>query len=335
MVSTLAVKPTAKQAWESLRIMRIGDDRGRKTSAQRVRRQYEELALRDGEGIEDFALRLTNIVSQLATLGDPEDLTKVVEKYLRIARGRYKQLVVSMETLLDISTQSIEEVTGCLMASEDDPEPPPKQDGGKLYLTEEQWLERYKQEEQENNRSGSGSSSCGKRRPPKGKSRGDCKSKKRDKQAQAQAHVAQDDEPTLFLLESDVGPTPSTVVTAGSTSRRPPSSDEVHLVEEKVFAALDDTPEKDLRRWIFDTGASNHMTGLRTAFSDLYTGIAGTVQFGDGSVVRIEGCSTILFDCKNGEHRALPNAYFIPCLTANIISCSQFDETGFKILIGD
>ncbi|WVZ98284.1 hypothetical protein U9M48_043746 [Paspalum notatum var. saurae] len=163
--------------------MRIGDDHVRKSSAQRVRRQYEELALRDGEGVEDFALRLTNIVSQLATLGDPEDPIKVVEKYLRIARKRYKQIVVSMETLLDISTLSIEEVTGRIMASEDDVEQPPKQDAGKLYLTQEQWLERYKQKEQESNPSGGGSSSRGKRRPPKGKSRGGETSETRDKSA--------------------------------------------------------------------------------------------------------------------------------------------------------
>jgi hypothetical protein len=31
---------------------------------QRVRRQYEELALKEGEGVEDFALCFTNIVSQ-------------------------------------------------------------------------------------------------------------------------------------------------------------------------------------------------------------------------------------------------------------------------------
>ncbi|WVZ71837.1 hypothetical protein U9M48_020372 [Paspalum notatum var. saurae] len=125
-----------------------------------------------------------------------------------------------------------------------------------------------------------------------------------------------------------------TTVTAAKTPRRPPPSGEVHLVE-KVFAALDDAPVKEPRRWIFDTGASNHMIGARAAFSDLDTGIAGTVRFGDGSVVRIKGCGTVLFDCKNGEHRALPNTYFIPRLTANIISCGQLGETGFEILIGD
>jgi hypothetical protein len=45
---------------------------------------------------------------------------KVVLKYLRITRLRYKQLVLSIETLLDVSTLSIEEVTGRLKAVEDD-----------------------------------------------------------------------------------------------------------------------------------------------------------------------------------------------------------------------
>jgi len=57
-------------------------------------------------------LRMTGIVQRLATLGDPEPDEKVVAKYLRVVRPRYKQLVISIETLLDISKLSIEEVTG-------------------------------------------------------------------------------------------------------------------------------------------------------------------------------------------------------------------------------
>ena len=111
-------------------------------------------------------------MNQLSTLGDPEDLKKVVEKYLRIARVRYKHLVISMETLLDISMLSIEEVTGRLLASEDDSESTPKQAGGKLYLMEEQWLEWYKQKEVGNGRTNNGVGGRGKHRGSEGKGRG-------------------------------------------------------------------------------------------------------------------------------------------------------------------
>ncbi|EEC81933.1 hypothetical protein OsI_25798 [Oryza sativa Indica Group] len=114
-----------------------------------------------------------------------------------------------------------------------------------------------------------------------------------------------------------------------------PRLDVVELVEQKVFAALDDATDHDNKRWILDTGASNHMTGSRAAFSDIDTNVTGNVRLGDGSLVRIGGRGTILFACKNGEHRMLHNAYYLPCLAANIISVGQLDETGFKVLVED
>ena len=75
------------------------------------------------------------------------------------------------------------------------------------------------------------------------------------------------------------------------------------------------------------------MTSARSAFSELDSGIHGTVKFGDGSVVGIEGRGTVLFNCKSGEHQALTGVYHIPRLTTNIISLGQLEEDGFKILL--
>jgi hypothetical protein len=143
--------------------MRIGDERIRKASAQKVRHDYETLAFRDGESVEDFALRLSGMVSQLAILGDPEPEEKVVQKYLRMARPRFKQLIISIETLLDTSTLSVEEITGRLKSAKDDPETPSGQSFGKLYVTEEEWIERYKKKEQGGGRGGSNSGGRNKR----------------------------------------------------------------------------------------------------------------------------------------------------------------------------
>jgi len=152
---------------------------------------------------------------------------KVVTKYLRVVRPRYKQLVISIGTLLDISQLSIEEVTGRLKAA-DDVEPVLAQTaGGKLLLTEEQWVERYKKKSNESGRSGSGSGGRGKGRgrgrgrgsgdsrggssstcpPPdnpcphcgkKGHWARDCRSKKEEESAQ-EAHVSQEEEATLMM----------------------------------------------------------------------------------------------------------------------------------------
>ncbi|XP_066384710.1 uncharacterized protein [Miscanthus floridulus] len=60
------------------------------------------------------------------------------------------------------------------------------------------------------------------------------------------------------------------------------------------------------QRWYLDSGASNHMTGFKAAFSELNDDVTGTVKFGDGSRLR-----------------------------SSIISISQLDERGSQVLIKD
>lgn len=38
----------------------------------------------------------------------------------------------------------------------------------------------------------------------------------------------------------------------------------------------------------------------------------------------------VTFQCKNGEHRALTEVYYIPCLRSNIISLGQLEEGGCR-----
>ena len=73
------------------------------------------------------------------------------------------------------------------------------------------------------------------------------------------------------------------------------------------------------------------MSGCRAAFAELNPAVCGTVRFGDDSVVRIEGCGTVVFTCKNGEHRSFSGVYYIPRLTTNIVSVGQLDEVDYDI----
>ena len=75
------------------------------------------------------------------------------------------------------------------------------------------------------------------------------------------------------------------------------------------------------------------MIRARFSFSELDSGIRGTVKFGDGSVVEIEERDTILFIGKGGEHCKLTDVYFIPRLKANLVSLGQLDKAGYHISI--
>ncbi|XP_076913584.1 uncharacterized protein LOC143572260 [Bidens hawaiensis] len=92
----------------------------------------------------------------------------------------------------------------------------------------------------------------------------------------------------------------------------------VFLNEKKVIPG--NYESKDGDEWYLDNGASNHMTGNKSFFSELNNRVTGKIKFGDDSYVDISGKGSILFETKSGEHRLLTDVYFIPSLRSNIIS---------------
>jgi hypothetical protein len=116
----------------------MGSDRARKTTLQALRKKWENLAFKPGEDVDDFALCLNTLQQKMMQFGEE----RAVEKLFRCIPEKYKQIARSIESLLDLSTMSIEEAIGHLkVVDSDEPQPlsGPITVGGKLYLTREQW----------------------------------------------------------------------------------------------------------------------------------------------------------------------------------------------------
>ncbi|XP_071680382.1 uncharacterized protein [Lolium perenne] len=135
MLRSLAVKDTAKEAWDALKTLRLGSERVREARAQTRRSEFENLRFKDGEKVEQFAMRLTGIMHELE---------------------RFKQLAYSIQQLLDLKKLTVEELTGRFLAVEEEldlEEEEGGQHGGThLLLTEEQWMERMKNKKNNNGR---------------------------------------------------------------------------------------------------------------------------------------------------------------------------------------
>jgi hypothetical protein len=100
-----------------------------------------------------------------------------------------------------------------------------------------------------------------------------------EKKKDEEIHAAQDDEedePTVFMV--------SAVAIQPVTDQAHPTA--VHLDMGKLFIQLG---ENGSARWILDSGATNHMTGVRKVFSEIDLRVHDMVHFGDGSVMNIEG----------------------------------------------
>jgi hypothetical protein len=111
--------------------------------------EYEALEFRDGEAVE-VPLYLTGIVTQLGALGEPISKEAVVCKFLRTTLEKFDQLVMSIETCLEMEVFTIEDVTGRLKAGEEcfasraARTTTSSGTSTKLLLTQEEWEARSK-----------------------------------------------------------------------------------------------------------------------------------------------------------------------------------------------
>ena len=139
----LGVKSSAKEAWVAIAAMRVGFDRTKKATAQLLKQEYANLMFKDGETVENFSLRLQMPISKLKSHGVTIDEEEAVSKYLHSVSAKYIQITLSIETMLDLSTLTIKDVTGHLRAVDKRLEQATTtKDSNKLLLTEKEWVAR-------------------------------------------------------------------------------------------------------------------------------------------------------------------------------------------------
>ncbi|XP_037451934.1 mucin-4-like [Triticum dicoccoides] len=145
MHGMLAAKASAKEAWEAIRTQRLGSNHVREVNAQKLRADFENIAFKEGELVDDFAMRISSLASQLRALGDTMDDARLVRKFLRVVPSRFAQVAVSIETLLDLSELSVEELTGRLRVVEDRLDDGRESFGGGQLLFSKKWEARKRQ----------------------------------------------------------------------------------------------------------------------------------------------------------------------------------------------
>jgi hypothetical protein len=141
----LSKKRTAKEAWDAIAAARIDSDSdcARKTTLHALCKEWENLAFKPGEDVDDFALRLNTLQQKMVQFDDETySEERAIEKLFWCIPEKYSQIARSIESLLDLFTMSIEEVIVRLKVVDgDEPQPlsGPITVDGKLHLTQEQW----------------------------------------------------------------------------------------------------------------------------------------------------------------------------------------------------
>lgn len=361
MLLSIAENKTAKEAWDSLKVMSIGADRVQKAKVQTLRAEFESMNMKETDNLDEFCLKIYGIVTNIRLLGEKMEESNVVKKLLRAVPSKYLQIASTIEQFGDLEAMSVEGVVGRSKAHEERLKGQNEGAGGQLLLTQEEWSRRAgknttdKGQKSSNNRGkgrnfpkhnsgvknrqnhvedGSNSNNTGRDRSKIkcyncqvfGHYASECRKPRRDREWRRDKD--QKPEANLTQIGDDE---PALLLTEYEGESR----GTLLLNEKSIIPKLgnENIEGVNLNVWYLDNGASNHMTGQKSKFRELDESVTGQIKFGDGSMVSIKGKGSIEFKCKNGESRVLNEVYFIPNLRNNIIRLGQMSEEGNKVTL--
>src|SRR3954468_124555 len=145
----LIAKATAKEAWDTLKVLFEGHTRVKQANLQTLLRNYETLVMGDDETVDAFASRVVTLVNGIRALGENLTEASVVHRFLRAAPPRYLQIVTAIEQCVDLETLIVDDLVGWYKAH-DERIRHSLGDGRKdehLMLTKAQWMALSKEKQ--------------------------------------------------------------------------------------------------------------------------------------------------------------------------------------------
>lgn len=337
---------TSKAVWDAIKAQHVGAERVREAKLQNLMADFDRLKMKDGDTIDKFVGKLSEISSKSASLGEMIEEPKIVKKFLKsLPRRKYIHMVASLEQVLDLNTISFEDIVGRLKAYEErvaEEEEDSRDDQEKLmYANTDSNQEGY---------GGSYGRGRGRGGRPnwRGRGRGRSGSFQSQKEAYKQGRGRDLSHITCFQCEKQghcASDCPDKVLKLQETVEKKDEdtqeADELmmnevfYLNEKRVNPNVFETEADTRNVWYLDNGASNHMSGNRLFFCELDETITGLVRFGDDSRINIRGKGAVRFIFKGGEKKVLKNVYYIPGLKSNIVSLDQATEVGCEVRMKD
>lgn len=117
-METILVKDSTKDIWDAMRRKYQGSTKVKCAQLQSLRKEFEILAMKEGETIDDYFTRTLSIANKMIAHGEKMDQTLVVEKILRSLTSKFNYVVCSIEESNDVTTLSIDELQSSLLVQE-------------------------------------------------------------------------------------------------------------------------------------------------------------------------------------------------------------------------
>ncbi|KAI5349042.1 hypothetical protein L3X38_001929 [Prunus dulcis] len=297
----IALKESAKEAWEILQQEFRGDKKVRSVKLQALRREFEYTRMHDDESLSGYVTKLLELVNQMKAYGEELTEQRIVQKLLISLSREYDSIAEVIEETKDTETIGVQEVIGSLKSHEQ-----------RLQRHNERVTEKafsslnVSSKDQSNTGQAGGSKSKKNWKSQKGKkwdSKSENNSKKESKDCKGKPEAAnyashKEEEGNMFYA--------------------------CHAAE----------IVKNNGVWYVDSACSNHMTSQASLLVNIDTKVTAKVKMGTGDLVDATGKGTLVIDTKAGP-RHIKEVMLVPGLDENLLSVGQMVEHGYYLVFGD
>ena len=316
---------TAKEAWEILETEFHGDEKVRSINLQALKKDFQNLKMKDSENIQSYHARVMEIVNQMRTYDDDISDQHVVEKILISLTDKYENIVAVIEETKDLTKLSLKELMGSLQAHE---------------------KRRFKQTEQTENAFQSKTKVKAQPFTRKGGYNQEQKKadwRKKNEYFNSNKKVENNDRGTSFnsKLFCKIFKKTSHMISKCWFKGKPQChyynrfghlekdcrfkfQERANFTEEKVdnkeedclFYACHSSHHEDNNVWFLDSGCSNHMSENENIFVHLDTTVNPKVRMGNEIVAEAKGKGTIAVKTKSGV-KYIRDVLLVPDLNEN------------------
>ncbi|KAI5335461.1 hypothetical protein L3X38_025594 [Prunus dulcis] len=114
----IALKESAKEAWEILQQEFREDKKVRSVKLQALRREFEYTRMHDDESLSGYVTKLLELVNQMKAYGEELIEQRIVQKLLISLSKEYDSIAEVIEETKDTETIGVQEVIGSLKSHE-------------------------------------------------------------------------------------------------------------------------------------------------------------------------------------------------------------------------
>ncbi|KAK4408463.1 hypothetical protein Sango_0427300 [Sesamum angolense] len=317
----ISVATSAKEACSILQKEYQGSAKVRIIKLQTLRRDFENMKMKDSETIDEYYTKVRELVNQLKAYGEDIPEKRVVEKLLISVTEKYDPIITTIEETKDITTLTVE-LVGSLEA-----------------------YEKRRSRREENSLENAFQSKLNMRSQNSNRKEENFKSTMGDKKKQNKGIYI----PCRICkrtnhLEKDCyfrgKPQCRNCKRFGHVEKdcRLKGNHQANCIEEnnssdQLFYTCNSVAETGEATWYIDSAASNHMTYNKGAFQTLDESFKTNVKLGDNHIVKVEGKGSVAINTKKGT-RIINDVVYIPNLRTNLFSVGQMMEKGYTLHFG-